>query len=54
MSLSNDQPSISVITLLHGEKEFIPLIKANFQEFDYPKDKLELIIVDDGKEIINK
>ena len=45
-----EQPSISVITLLRGEQEFIPLIKANFHEFDYPKDKLELIIVDDGKE----
>lgn len=45
-----EQPSISVITLLRGEQEFIPLIKANFNEFDYPKDKLELLIVDDGKE----
>lgn len=27
---------------------FLPLIKANFENFDYPKDKLELIIVDDG------
>ena len=48
--MSEEQPSISVITLLRGEQEFIPLIKANFHEFDYPKDKLELIIVDDGKE----
>ena len=45
-----DQPNISVITLLRGEKEFIPLIKDNFNKFDYPQDKLELIIVDDGKE----
>ena len=44
-----EQPSISVITLLRGEKEFIPLIKDNFNKFDYPQDKLELIIVDDGK-----
>ena len=34
-----EQPSISVITLLRGEQEFIPLIKANFQEFNYPKQK---------------
>ena len=44
-----EQPYISVITLLRGEKEFIPLIKHNFQSFEYPQDKLELIIVDDGK-----
>jgi len=45
-----EQPCISVITLLRGEKEFVPLIKDNFNKFDYPNDKLELIIVDDGKE----
>ena len=43
-----DKPNISIITLLSGEREFIPLIKANFENFDYPKDKLELVIVDDG------
>ena len=46
----SEQPNVSVITLLHGEKEFIPLIKANFNSFEFPKDKLELVIVDDGKE----
>ena len=45
-----EQPSISVITLLRGEKEFIPLIKHNFQSFNYSQDKLELVIIDDGKE----
>ena len=49
-----DQPSISVITLLRGEKEFIPLIKDNFNNFNYPQDKLELIIIDDGKESLIK
>ena len=49
MSVTEITPAISVITLLHGEQEFIPLIKSNFHEFDYPKDQLELIIVDDGK-----
>ena len=50
MSVVEDQPCISVVTLLRGEKEFIPLIKSNFESFDYPKDKLELVVVDDGKE----
>ena len=44
----DDKPNISIITLLSGEREFLPLIKANFENFDYPKDNLELIIVDDG------
>ena len=45
-----EKESISIITLLKGEKEFIPLIKDNFNKFEYPQDKLELVIVDDGKE----
>ena len=50
MSDIEEQPTISVITILRGEKEFIPLIKDNFNKFEYPQDKLELVIVDDGKE----
>jgi len=46
----DENPHISIITLLRGEQEFIPLIKANFNQFKYPQDKLELIIIDDGKE----
>ena len=49
MSDIEEQPTISVITILRGEKEFIPLIKDNFNTFEYPQDKLELVIVDDGK-----
>jgi hypothetical protein len=45
-----DNPSITLVTLLRGEHEFIPLIKENLNKFEYPKDKLELIIVDDGTE----
>ena len=47
---------ISVITILHGEKEFIPLIQHNFQNFNNSENhsnylqELELIVVDDGKE----
>ena len=49
MSALEESPPISVITILRGEQEFIPLIKANLNEFDYPRDKLELVIVDDGE-----
>ena len=45
-----EKEHISIITLLRGEKEFIPLIKDNFNKFDYPSEKLELVIIDDGKE----
>ena len=47
---------ISIVTILHGEKEFIPLIQHNFNQFCNPDNhksytqELELIIVDDGKE----
>ena len=47
---------ISIITILHGEKEFVPLIIDNYQKFmdknnhsNYAQD-LELVVVDDGKE----
>ena len=38
----------SIITILHGEEEFIPLIKSNYNNF-VDKDSLELVIVDDGE-----
>ena len=43
----------SCITILHGEKEFISLIKHNFQNFN-DQESLELVIVDDGKENLMK
>jgi len=51
---------ISIITILHGEKEFIPLIKHNYQSFldksnhmNYSQE-LQLVVVDDGKESLMK
>jgi hypothetical protein len=40
---------VSVVTILHGEREFVPLIKYNFTNFIDSSD-LELVVVDDGKE----
>ena len=40
---------VSIITILNGEKEFIPLIKHNFNNFENNQD-YELIIIDDGPE----
>jgi hypothetical protein len=44
---------VSIITILHGDKEFIPLIKDNYNRF-LNKDDLELVIVDDGKQSLIK
>ena len=46
---------VSVVTILHGENEFIPLIRYNYQILCDKKNhknysqELELVIVDDGK-----
>lgn len=43
----NGKDIVSVITLLHGETEFIPLIIHNYNNF-LKTQELELVIVDDG------
>ena len=52
--------SISIVTILHGEKEFIPLIKDNYHSFcdknnhtNYLQE-LEIVLVDDGKENLSE
>ena len=42
-------PNISLVTILHENKEYYPLLQHNWDNIDYPKDKLEWIIVDDSK-----
>jgi len=39
----------SIITILHGEVEFIPLILNNFKNFKN-KESLDLVVIDDGRE----
>lgn len=57
--LNKMSEKVSVVTILHGETEFIPLIKDNYQNFcdknNHKKylQELELVIVDDGKENLN-
>ena len=41
--------NVSIVCLLSGNIEFIPLIKDNFKNF-VNKDNLELLIVDDGND----
>ena len=49
MEIVEEKPKVSVITLLHGEKEFVPLILHNYQNF-LQNQELELVVVEDGKE----
>lgn len=41
---------VSIITIIHNNKEFYPLIKQNWENIDYPKENLEWIILDDSLE----
>ncbi len=48
----NDMPKVSVITITRDRRTFIPLVKYSFLAQAYPDDKLEWVIVDDGKDQI--
>ena len=48
----SEQPKISLVTILHGNTEFFPLFQHHLDTLDYPKDKLEWIIIDDGTDKI--
>ena len=48
--LKTDTPTVSIITLLHGRRRFIPLLKLCVSEQTYPADKIEWVIFDDGPE----
>lgn len=41
-------PYVSVVTITKNRKSIFELPIRNFYEFEYPKDKLEWVIVDDG------
>lgn len=45
--MSVEKQCVSVVTLLHGESQFIPLIKDNFRGL-LETQTLELVVVDDG------
>ena len=44
-----EKPNISLVTILHDNTDFFPILQHNWDSFDYPKDKLEWIIIDDSK-----
>jgi hypothetical protein len=47
MTDTTETQQVSIITVLHGEAEFIPLILDNYQRF-LETQVLELIVIDDG------
>lgn len=47
-----DIPGVSIITPTYNRGNTIKLAVVNFLSFDYPKDKLEWIIIDDGDKSI--
>jgi glycosyltransferase involved in cell wall biosynthesis len=47
-----DLPAVSIITITRDRRPFIPLAKYNLLAQAYPENKLEWVIVDDGKDQI--
>lgn len=45
-------PNVSIITITKDRRPFIPLAKFNLVAQSYPEEKLEWVIVDDGKDQI--
>lgn len=41
-------PTVSIVTITHNRPEFISLMARNYRSIDYPRDKLEWIVVDDS------
>ena len=46
----HDLPNVSIITPTYNRKFLFPIALRNFYFFDYPKDKMEWIICDDGEQ----
>ena len=47
-----DQPFVSVITPTYNRRRFIPALIKCYESQDYPKDRMEWIILDDGQETV--
>ena len=42
-------PNVSILMPTYDRRNFLPLIMTNLYSIDYPKDKLEVVIIDDHK-----
>ena len=49
---SNNLPFVSVCTPTYNRRVFIPQLIKNFLLQDYPKDKMEWIVIDDGDDSV--
>lgn len=53
--LANEElPNISVVTLIYNRKAFLDLAFKNILETDYPKEKIEWVIVDDSDDPVEQ
>ena len=50
--MTDELPSVSICTPTYNRRPFIQMAIQCFQNYDYPRDKLEWIIVDDGTDNI--
>lgn len=48
----SELPDISIVTLTHNRRLFMPLAKYSYMIQSYPEEKLEWVIVDDGEDSI--
>jgi hypothetical protein len=44
----SDLPPVTVVTVTHNRKSVFPMAVRNWELFEYPRDKLEWVIVDDS------
>jgi len=44
------QPNVSILTPTYNRRKFLPLILHNLLHFNYPREKLEWCVLDDGEE----
>lgn len=47
-------PTVSIVTLTRNRRQTFPLVLQAFMDINYPRDKLEWIIFDDGSENLNE
>ena len=49
----DELPCVSVLTLTYKRKHFFQLMWNNWNNYKYPKDKIEWVIIDDSPDMIN-
>jgi glycosyltransferase involved in cell wall biosynthesis len=52
MPKEDELPNVSIVCVTRDRRIFMPILKYSYMIQSYPEDKLELVIVDDGKDSI--